>query len=58
MARVHKSVVLFPASNSEPKHGGTHADDADAHHSYLEYLLDLADRLLSRPVDDDGSQAA
>jgi hypothetical protein len=56
MARVHKSVVTFPAG-SEPRHAFPR-EDAEAHRSYLEYILDLADRLLARRVDDDGSEAA
>ncbi len=33
-------------------------EDSEIRSSYLEYLLELADELLSRPVDDDGSAAA
>lgn len=56
MARIQKTVVIFP-SRPDLKHSPAR-EDAEGRGSYFEYLLDLADRLLGRPVDDDGSQAA
>jgi hypothetical protein len=53
MARIRKSVVTFP----EPKQNSS-SEAEQIHRSYLEYLFDLADRLLSRPLGDDGSQPA
>ncbi len=55
MARTQKFAITFPAPDS--KHTAPR-EDSDPHGSYLEYILDLADRLLKRPIDEDGSQAA
>ncbi len=59
MARTQKSVVVFPIfpAHSDSKHSSGE-DDCRSRGSYLHYLLDLADRLLSRPVEDDATEAA
>ena len=59
MTRNRKPVVIFPANalGNPELNPVPHANHSERSGSYLEYLLELADRLLKRAVDDEPEAA-
>ena len=51
MKRQNHAVVTFPIAKSESKHSQENEAERFSR-SYFDYLLELADRLLSRRTDD------